>query len=304
MHAPLQAMMLIALLGATLRWWGLLGQTHAERIVQAIFRISLPATILISVDRLPFDPTLWRLPVAAWLVMLSLLPCSWLLGRTLHLSRASRGTVLIGTSIMNMAFFGYGVLFGLFGQTGLARAILFDLGRGLLVFTVVFAIAVAHGLHAGSRSRAFGRFLMSPPLWAICGVSLFRAAGFHLPQWLHTFLTPVHLTTMPLASLVLGLSMDASGLARHGVVAAAAVLLRMGGGGIAGWIWATALGLSDVDRAVVALSGAMPVGLNTLVFATEEDLDQSLAATMVTLSIGAGLICLPAMPWLVSLLRS
>jgi predicted permease len=296
-------MLLVALLGAMLRWLGMLNRMHAERVVQVLFRISLPATILVSVDRLVFDAGLWRLPVAAALIILSLLPCSWLLAQWLRLPRSSRGTLLVGTSVMNLAFFGYGVMLGLFGQAGLARAIFFDLGHGLLVFTLVYAVAVFYGSRKGSRKEALKQFIMSPPLWAICGIGLLRGAGLHLPDVIHILLVPVHLTTMPLASLLLGLSIDTTALSRQGIAAATAVLLRMVGGGMIGWIWATGLGLSDLDRLVVTTCAAMPVGINTLVFATEQELDQPLAATMITLSIALGLLCLPILPWLVQLLR-
>jgi predicted permease len=296
-------MMLVAFLGATLRWLGLLGRTHVERIVQILFRISLPATIMVSVDRLVFDPALWRLPIAAALIILSLLPCAWLLGKWLHLPLPSRGTLMVGTSIMNLAFFGYAVMLGLFGHAGLARAVLFDVGHGLVVFTLVYGVAVACGSRTASRRDALKRFLCSPPLWAICGICLLRAAGLQLPEPVHALLTPIHLTTMPLASLVLGLSIDVSAIARQSLVAGAAVLLRMAGGGTIGWMWATALGLSDLDRAVVAMSAAMPVGVNTLVFAAEQELDEGLAATMIALSIAVGLVCLPLLPWLVPFWR-
>ncbi|MBX3235780.1 MAG: AEC family transporter [Nitrospiraceae bacterium] len=302
MPPQLLAMVVIALLGAGLRRAGILTRSHLERLVHLVFRISLPATILVSIDRLTVASDLWRLPVTAWLVILSLLPCAWLLSRRLDLPRAAAGTVLVGSSVMNMAFFAYAVVLSLFGEAGLGRALFFDLGHGLLVFTLIYGIAVRFGGRATSPPAAIGRFLGSPPLWAIIVSTGLRACEIHLPDWGRGLLFPLHLTTMPLASLILGLSIDMQTLSQRVAVAAAAVMLRMGGGGVMGWWWSGLLGLSDFDRTIVTLSAAMPVGLNTLVFAAEEELDQDLAAAMITLSIGIGLLLLPALPWLLGLL--
>lgn len=304
MPPQLLAMLLIALLGAGLRRADLLTRSHLERLVHLVFRFSLPATILVSIDRLTLAPDLWRLPLTAWLVILSLLPCAWLLSRGLALPRAATGTLLVGTSVMNMAFFAYAVVLSVFGEAGLGRALFFDLGHGLLVFTLIYGIAVQFGGRASSPRAALGRFLSSPPLWAIILGTLLRASDLHLPEWGHRLLVPLHLTTMPLASLILGLSIDMHTLSQRVTIAAPAVLLRMGGGGVVGWWWSGLVGLSDLDRTIVTLSAAMPVGLNTLVFAAEEELDQALAAAMVTLSICIGLLILPALPWLLGMLQA
>ena len=68
MPATLQAFIAIFLLGALLRSSGLLGKIHAERLAFVVFSISLPATILVSLDRVVFAPTAWKLPLAACLV--------------------------------------------------------------------------------------------------------------------------------------------------------------------------------------------------------------------------------------------
>ena len=97
MPAALHIFIAIFFLGALLRSFGLLGKVHAERLASIVFSISLPATILVSVDQVPFAPTFWKLPVAACLVTVVMLLCSWQLARLLHLSRATQGGFLLGT---------------------------------------------------------------------------------------------------------------------------------------------------------------------------------------------------------------
>ncbi|MCS6319064.1 MAG: hypothetical protein H8K05_15075, partial [Nitrospira sp.] len=166
MPATLQAFIVIFLLGALLRSSGLLRKLHAERLASVVFSISLPATILVSLDRMVFAPTAWKLPLAACLVTLSMLLCSWPVTRLLHLSRATRGGFLLGTGCINSVYFAYPVVLATLGDKGLAQAILFDLGQTTLTLTGIYALAVWHGAKSATARSALLRFVSSPPLWA------------------------------------------------------------------------------------------------------------------------------------------
>ena len=135
MPAPLQAFIAIFFLGALLRSSGLLGKMHAERLASFVFSISLPATILVSLDHVTFTPTAWKLPLAACLVTLSMLLCSWQVARRLHVPRPTQGGFLLGTGCINSVYFAYPVVLATFGDQGLARAVLFDLGQTTLTLT-------------------------------------------------------------------------------------------------------------------------------------------------------------------------
>jgi len=57
MPATLQAFLILFVVGAVLRLSGLLGKAHAERLGAVVFSVSLPATILVSLDRVAFVPS-------------------------------------------------------------------------------------------------------------------------------------------------------------------------------------------------------------------------------------------------------
>lgn len=299
MPATLQAFIAIFLLGALLRSSGLLGKIHAERLAFVVFSISLPATILVSLDRVVFAPTAWKLPLAACLVTLSMLFCSWPVARLLHLPRATRGGFLLGTGCINSVYFAYPVVLATFGEQGLAQAILFDLGQTTLTLTVIYAVAVWHGAKSATARSAMRRFVSSPPLWALCLSLLLTLLELHLPGWLHDALTPIHLTTTPLASLVLGLSISFSAVRRTWALALLGVGMRMIGGLLLGFAVAYGLDLSGMERAIVILVAAMPSAVTAVIFATDTGLDEDLVTSIVALSICVGVALLPWLPQLV-----
>lgn len=302
MPATLQAFIAIFLLGALLRSSGLLGKTHAERLASFVFSITLPATILVSLDRLIFATTAWRLPVAACLVTLSMLLCSWQLSRLLQLPRGTQGGFLLGTGCINSVYFAYPVVLATLGDQGLAQAILFDLGQTTLTLTAIYGLAVWHGAKSSTARSAVGRFVSSPPLWALCGSLSLTLLGFHLPAWLREILTPVHLTTTPLASLVLGLSISFTALRRTWDLALLGVAVRMGGGLLLGIGAASVLNLNGMERAIVILVAAMPSAVTAVIFANDTGLDEDLVTSIVALSLCLGVAILPWLPQFVLLL--
>jgi predicted permease len=302
MSATLQAFIAIFLGGAMLRSFGLLGKIHAERLASIVFSISLPATILVSLDGMAFAPTAWKVPMAACLVTLSMLLGAWQLARLLQLPRPTQGGFLLATGCINSVYFAYPVVLATLGDQGLAQAILFDLGQTTLTLTVIYGLAVWHGAGAATPRSMLTRFLSSPPLWALFSSLGLTFLGLHLPAWLRAGLIPIHLTTTPLASLVLGLSISFAVLRRTLALGLLGVVVRMGGGLLLGLVVAWLLDLGGIERAVVVLVAAMPSAVTAVIFATETGLDEDLVTSIVALSICVGMGLLPWLPRLSLLL--
>ncbi|MCC6139718.1 MAG: AEC family transporter [Nitrospira sp.] len=302
MPPSLQAFLILFVVGATLRLSGLLGKPHAERLGLFVFSFTLPATILISLDRVTFASTAWKLPLAACLISLPLVLASWPLARALHLTRPTQGGFLLAIGCINSVYFAYPVALATFGDEGLAQAILFDLGQTALTLTLLYMLAVWHGTGAPSARSALRRLLVSPPFWALTIMLALKTAALHLPDWLHAVLTPVHLMTTPLASLVLGLSISFTAVPRTWRLTCLGVAMRMLGGLLLGWLAAWLLNLTGLERAVVILIAAMPSAVTAVIFATETGLDEDLVASIVALSICLGVALLPWLPSLATAL--
>jgi len=297
MPQVLLAFIILFVGAALLRASNLLDRSHAERLAALVFSISLPATILVSLDEIQFTDEAWKLPLAACFVTLPMLVVAWQLSQLLHLPRPTRGGFLLGTGCINSIYFAYPVILATFGDEGLARAVLFDLGQTTLTLTLLYGLALWHGtdsIHAGS---AMQRFIAAPPLWALIGILVLKLFGLHLPIWLRELLIPIHMTTTPLASLVLGLSIRLSGQGNLRL-AALGVLVRMGVGVVLGFVAAEVLHLAGVERAVVILVAGMPSAVTAVIFAAETGLDEELVASIVGLSVGAGVALLLWVPQL------
>ncbi|MCP9472500.1 MAG: AEC family transporter [Nitrospira sp.] len=296
--SPLSLFLLLFVIGALLRLFGLLGRRHAERLGTFVFSITLPATILISLDRVTFSPAAWKLPLAAWLVTVPLASVAWLLARFLALERPTQGGFALAVGSINSIYFAFPVMLATFGEEGLARAILFDLGQTTLTLTVLYPMALRHGTGGASFGQTLRRLVASPPLWALTAIVSLKASGLHLPDGLRSILTPLHWLTIPLASLVLGLSISIHALRKTWPLTSLGVALRMGGGLLIGWAVAALLGLTGLERAAVLLIAGMPSAVMAVIYAAEAKLDDDLVASIVALSICLGVALLPWLPTL------
>ena len=202
MPAGLQAFVFIFLLGAVLRATGALGKSHTDRLAAIVFSVTLPATILVSLDHVKLTASAWKVPLAACLITTAMVACVWPMTRILQLPRPTQGGFILSTGCINSIYFAYSVILATLGEGGLARAVLFDLGQTTLSLTGLYALAVWHGAPGRSDRTFIERMLFSPPIWALGMVLLLKALSLHLPDWLRSLLVPLHLATTPLASLV------------------------------------------------------------------------------------------------------
>lgn len=302
MPLSLQIFIVTFLVGIVLRSRGILTKAHAERLATFVFSVSLPSTILISLDPVALTSTAWKLPLAACLITIPMVIGSWQITKLFSLPRKTQGGFVLATSSINSVYFAFPVILATFGEEGLTYAVLFDLGQTTLTLTLLYGLALWHSAQTATRRSTVIRFLSSPPLWALACILTVKLSGQHLPIWLTELLKPLHFTTTPLASLVLGLSISFSTIRRTARLATVGVATRIGGGLLLGLTAVWILGLTGVERAVVLLIAGMPSAVSALIIATETQLDEDLVASIVALSICFGVLILPWLPELVPLL--
>lgn len=302
MPATLVAFIVIFTAGAVLRSSDVLNKSHAERLAWMVFSFSLPATILVSLDGVQFAPTAWKLPFAACLVTVPMVFFSWHLGKVLQLPRQTLGGLLLATGTINSVYFAFPVILATLGDEGLAQAVLFDVGQTTLTLTLLYGLAVWHGPDSTTPRIAIKRFFRSPAMWALAGILTLKLFGLRLPIRARELLMPLHLSTTPLASLVLGLSINLTAVRTTIPLAPLGVVVRMGGGFLLGSAAVSLLGLEGIERVVVVLVAGMPAAVVAVIFANETHLDEELVASIVALSICLGVALLPWLPQLSMLL--
>lgn len=277
-------------IGMVLKRQGIADTAHGEFLLRLVFMVTLPMLILLSVSRMPLSLAKAMLPLANIGVNLACMAVTWLLTRRMDLSRATSGTLLVNTMIVNNSFM-FPFILAVYGDEGFADAILFDFGNALMMATFTYAVAFRHSSESHGTWAMLGKILKSPLVWSLCLALLCALAGVGLPARLVSILDPVAQMTAPLILIALGIvfSLKISDVRLVGL----AVTIRMGLGLLFGMGLASLMGLEGTTFIVVSLCSAAPIGFMALTITSLAKLDMPLSASAVSVSLLAGMIYIP-----------
>ncbi|MCK9309423.1 MAG: AEC family transporter [Candidatus Cloacimonetes bacterium] len=273
----------------------LLSKDDAPVLLRFVLTVTLPALTIIAISNVKLVADMIYIPFLAIAVVILMFLISSTVGKRLKMSRPMFGSFLVGTMIMNTA---YSLPFfaAAFGNEGLARASLFDIGNTFMIFTFTYYNAIKYGENKKTDKIDWGKFLRLPPLWAMLIALGWKLGGVQMAPVALNFLDMIGQPTVPLVMIALGLYFEpkTNNLGK----ALIAVFIRMVIGLGIGIILATVLHLQGITRTVVIVNSALPIGFNTLIFANLENMDREFAATCVSISIFIALFYIPLLIYL------
>ncbi len=281
---------LIFFLGMFVKKIRLLGKSDADLFLKLVFNLTLPALTFLSVSTVKLQIEFFYLPfIAAFMLMISYFVAR-LVSRAIPMDKKTMGVFLIGCMIMNTGF-ALPFFIAAFDLEGIAIYMFFDLGNVLFIFTFAYYIAMKYGSDDKDKKIDYTKFLRLPPVWGLLAGVIVNFAGIGVPEIASSFLENLGTPTIPLIMLSLGIYFSPR---PQNVFKIATVLgIRIGVGLVFGLFIASLLDLSGVIRTIVIISCGAPVGYNTLIFATLENLDKEFAASIVSISIFLGVFYIP-----------
>lgn len=281
---------LIALIGFLLKRLGIFRREDGDLLLLLVFNVSLPALIFDAFTQIKLSIDYLFLPAITVVTISTMYLISYFISGAFRLPRKTRGTFIIGTMILNNGFL-FPFIYGMYGDEGMARILLFDFMNGFLAFTWVYYLACRYGGNSQHRRTMTKKLLMSPPVWAIILSISLNLSGASIPTFLQDTFKILGEVTIPLIMIALGIYFSPR-LIRP-LPAFSAILIRMVIGLLIGYVFSEALNLEGLTRTIVLLGTSAPIGFNTLTFASLEDLDKDFAASLLSFSILAGMIYVP-----------
>jgi len=171
-----------------------------------------------------------------------------------------------------------------FGEHGLALAVAFFLTLSIVQFTLGMAIS--------GTAASFKALLRNPIVISLAGAMPIIFLDFELPRWLANTADLLGGMTIPLMLLTLGVSLASIRL-RH--VGSGMLLggLRIGLGAAVGWAVGAALGMGNLERAVLVVQSAMPVAVFNYLMAVRANREPEQVANLVMCSTVLSFAWLP-----------
>ena len=262
------------------------------RLNRFIIWLPLPATILLAIHALRWDPSYW-IPVSmAWFVFLAAAALFCAVGRIYGWPSRTVGALILTAGLGNTSFLGFPLLRALYGERAIPIAVLTDQPGSFLVLSTLGLAAASY--FSPQRTSFGGRMLRFPPLWALIAAVLLRPFAWSWP--VEAFLRLSARTLIPLALISVGgaLNFDrtylrrergplAWGLAYKLVAAPAALAL----------LFAGALHAHGEAVRITLLEAAMGPMITGAIVAVEYGLDPELCSLMVGVGVPLCLITVP-----------
>ena len=173
------AIILMILIGYAAKRIGLLKVEDSKPLNQIVVNITIPALIFLAMYSADLSNINILIPITLICIVTGSL-CGlivYLFSKAKGYSKKTKWT-LVGTStIFNSGFLGYPVVLGIFGASGLVRAVFCDMGSTILFLCLgIFFIF----LFGGKYNSIVKRTILFPPIWAIILGILANIMHFHL----------------------------------------------------------------------------------------------------------------------------
>jgi predicted permease len=260
-----------------------------DLLLKIVFNVTLPALVFLAISQVKLSLNLLYLPLIAALVILINYLVASSVGKRLSLLPATLGSFIIGSMIMNTGFV-LPFILARYGKHALAYYTIFDFGNMLMIFTFGYLIAMKYGEN-GKLKIDLRKFLKLPPIWALVLGVIYNLGNWELPITAENILQMTGTPTVFLTMLALGCYFHPQVKNLRKIVLVFSI--RILGGLALGLAFSYLFGLEGILRDVVIICSSAPVGYNTLVLSSLENLDKDFAASLVSISLIMGIIYVP-----------
>jgi predicted permease len=259
-----------------------------------IIHVSLPALTLLYIHELHLSGDVILVAAMAWVVFGLSAAFFWLMGRWLHLPRATVGALMLVGGLGNTSFFGLPMVEAYFGTAGLGTAIVADQLGSFFVLSVL-GITVA-GIYSSGRPTAteiVKRIALFPPFISLAIALLLIPVEY--ADWFTVLLRRLGDTLAPLALLSVGMQLRLGHVAEHKRNLALGLTFKLMLAPLAIWLlYVQIIGAQGLPIQVTVFEAAMPSMITAAIVANEHDLDPELSNLMVAVGLILSFITLSA----------
>jgi malate permease and related proteins len=260
---------LIIALGYLLKKVNILEEKDGQVISKLIFKITLPALVLVTFDSVEIDTTLILLPI----IVLTYGVVTALLGLLIFKNeeRELKGSFLMMNSGFNVGLFAFPLVFAIWGIDGLTYFSMFDVGTSFIVFGVSYILG-SYFSKEGLRLKPIEivkKLVKSIPLLTYIIASILNYSGIKLPTMFIELASTISGANIPLCLLLLGLYLNFKFEKKLIRPILKFLAFRYGVGLLVGFTLFFLLPYDDMFRYTIVIGLLLPVAASAVTFAIE-----------------------------------
>ncbi len=290
----LLALVAIVGIGWVLRVSGLVKSEDARPINNIIVYVGLPALIFRAVQPAQLEAELAGVAAIAWITFGVVVAISWYVCKFLGLSSRTSGGFVLAAALGNTGYIGYPVAQEFLGDTGLVRAIFFDVfGTVMALLIVGLLIAQRKGASDNGPVRPLKEILTFPAVIALMAGLALR--WWDIPEPVMDWLGVLSSLVVPLIMITVGISLRPGTFRRYTIPLTVLLAIRLLLAPLIALVVGPVL-LSDYDAVrLVVLEAGMPSMMLTLVIGARFKLDTDFIASAILVTTVGSVITLPLM---------
>jgi predicted permease len=281
---------------------GYLFKTHfsysedaGQILSRLILNITLPPTIFLAAGNTENFTQAYFLPLAALSIQILIFGIFLLISSQLKLEKNTECVFITAPLINNTLFFLAPFLYLAYGDPGLTRLILYDIGNAITIYFIAQTLFSFYGEKRFNFIASLKIILFSPPLWAFALGLLFGRTGLIIPEFILKPLLIIKETNAFLPMFVLGFYFLPTLQKIKLVLFTISSRLLLGlliGLGISYFF------VNPLDKIIIIMAATAPVGLLSLIFASEHGRDTKFASDIVSYSMILGLFVCTAIDYI------
>jgi malate permease and related proteins len=260
---------IIIAFGYLLKRLNILQEKDGEVISKIIFKITLPALVLVTFDSVKIETSLILLPV----IVLVYGIITALLGLLFFKNeeRELKGSLLMLSSGFNVGLFAFPLVYAIWGIKGLTYFSMFDVGASFVVFGISFILGSyfsAEGLTLNPL-EILKKLCRSIPLMTYIIASILNFSHIQLPDTIINVASTISGANIPLSLLLLGLFLNFKFDKQFIKPMLKFLTFRYGLGLTVGLVLYSILPYDIMLRSTILIGLLLPVAASALTFAVE-----------------------------------
>jgi predicted permease len=268
--------------------FGRVSRLSSAVLIDVAMYIAIPCLVVTSMLS---TPIVIGEAVQLWASSLLIMAGTFVLARLVFaFSKTKHSGLYLPIVFANLVNIPFPIIYLAFGAEGLAKAAIFYMPYGILVYSVgVYVAAGQSDLQQGLKVM-----LRTPLIYAAVLGFVLNLAGAVLPDLVMNSLKFVGQAGAPLILLVLGMNIGKIRPA-HLPLTLVASVLRMGGGLAFGLLAVWLMGIAGMPRAIVIFLSAMPSAVLVAIITTKYKNEAELVSSVVLVTTMASVVVIPVL---------
>ena len=279
----------IILIGYLLKIKNIISESEGKIISKFLMHSTFPALIFVTMVRVKFELNLLLLPLIAFFFSV----CTMLTARYFFRNQTSKmkAILIMGSGGFNLGLFAYPLIEGIWGQSGMVYAAMFDIGNSFAVFGLVYgtgAFMSEQNVEISKREnikKAVWKITTLIPFQAVILGIIVNLIHFQIPEIAMNILDVLAKGNKVIVLLIMGIYLNFS-IPKDVLKKTVNVLLiRYFWGFLLGGIFYYILPFELLYRHVLLIILIVPIGMTLLPFSDELGYDTKMAGVLVNLSM-------------------